>query len=600
MASFRPAFSGSQATPTEGFRASRWPLAFVVVALLALVVVPLAIDRWEAGIERDIVEVLEPAQELSFGLALVHARQIARFQSYLLSGDLASLDSYRQARSSERGLYDGLLRLSDQMELDVRTKLAELQRASTDWHVLHAEALGSDTARIAYLTDLAADQRRNGDLLQASNDLVEAIVERAQAGRDRMDRARSLELWFTIVLVMVALFATALVAGIGGRLRALVAEANAQRESADRARREVDAILEATGDGVLGLDLNGKCTSLNSAGARLLGFEPEELAGSGVHEAIHSGPGVDHTSADCPLLAAIRSGSTGRDPEGYVWRKDGAAIPVQWSLGPLMDGQRVRGAVFTFTDMREIQAAQEALRQAIRARDEVVAVVSHDLRNPMGTIAAAAGMLLDIELPPEKERENLEIIVRATERMNRLIRDLLDVARIEGGGLFVEPETVVVGPLVDEAVDLLRPLARDRGVELSQDVEDGLPAVHADRDRVLQVLSNLVGNALKFTDHGAIRIAARCGEGGGVEFSVSDEGEGIPPEALGHIFDRFWQQNRSDRQGAGLGLAIVRGIVEAHGGRVWVESRLGEGTTFFFGLPAAAEKSARVRAEARV
>ena len=596
----RTAFAGSQPAQPSGLRASRWPLAFVAVALLALVVVPLAIDRWEAGIEGDITDVLEPAHELSFSLAIVHARQIARFQSYLLSGDPTSLSRYRQARASERGLYDGLLGLSDRMELDVRNKLADLQRVSTDWHVLHADALLSDSARVAYLVDLAAEQVRNEELLRASNDLTEAIVDRAQAGRDRMDRARSLELLFTIGLVLVALLATALVAGIGGRLRALVEEANTQRESADHARREVDAILEATGDGVLGLDLMGRCTSLNPAGARLLGYDPDELVGLDLHDAIHSGPGADHTGADCPLLAAIRAGSTDREPEGVLWRKDGTAIPVQWTVGPLMDGQRVRGAVLTFTDMREIQAAQEALRQAIRARDEVVAVVSHDLRNPMGTIAAAAGMLLDIELPPEKERENLEVIVRATERMNRLIRDLLDVARIEGGGLFVEPETVAVGPLVDEAVDLLKPLVHERGLELSKDVEAGLPAVHADRDRVLQVLSNLVGNALKFTEHGEIRIAARSGDGGGVVFSVSDQGGGIPPEALDHIFDRFWQQNRSDRQGAGLGLAIVRGIVESHGGRVWVESRIGEGTTFFFDLPVAAGKSVPVHAAARV
>jgi signal transduction histidine kinase len=294
-----------------------------------------------------------------------------------------------------------------------------------------------------------------------------------------------------------------------------------------------------------------------------------------------------HARADCALLQAVEKGRTVRETQDRFRRLDGNSIPVQWTVGPLEDGLRVKGAVLTFTNLSEIQAAKDALQQAVNARDEVVAVVSHDLRNPLGTIAAAAGLMLELELPLDQRREHLQIIVRATERMNRLMRDLLDIARIESGGFSVDPEAVEPRQLVEEAIDLLLPLAHERGIELSHRVEPDLPSVWADRDRVLQVLSNLVGNGLKFTRQGGVRVEA-ARERDEIVFTVQDTGPGIPPEGLAHVFDRFWQQSRSDKQGSGLGLAIVHGIVSAHGGRIWVESRVGEGSTFRFTLPRAA------------
>lgn len=583
-----PPFARTGESPGEP-RAKPWPLVFVIVGLLALLLVPLAVDRREAAIERDVAEVLEPARELALRLDLIHSRQIARFQSYLLNGDRTSLQRYREARAGEQALYDGLVALAEGMSLDVRSRLAEPYAVSSAWHVLHADALASDSARAAYLADLSGDQARNEELLQASNDLTGEILGGVEAARARMDQLRQIELLLTIALAGVALVAAALVGGIAHKLRTLVGETRVQREIAMRARREVDAILEATGDGVLGVDLLGRCTSLNPAGARLLGVAERALEGLDVHEALHgaAADGDGHERAGCPILRAIQAGRPVREPEDVLWAPDGTAIPVQWTVGPLMDGRSVKGAVVSFTDMREIRAAQEGLRHAVRARDEVVEVVSHDLRNPLGTSAAAAGLLLDIELPPEKHREHLSMIVRATEPMDRLIGDLLDVARIEGGGLAVEPAVVEVEPLLDEAVEMLAPLARGRGLELVCGVEPGVPAVRADRDRVLQVISNLVGNALKFTASGGIRLSAR-GDGERVVLAVSDTGRGLSSEALDHVFDRFWQQDPGNRQGAGLGLAIVRGIVHAHGGQVWVESRVGEGSTFSFSLPGAA------------
>ena len=227
-------------------------------------------------------------------------------------------------------------------------------------------------------------------------------------------------------------------------------------------------------------------------------------------------------------------------------------------------------------------------RAAVRAREEVLAVVSHDLRNPLGSITLGASLLL--EMGPEWRRDDTDTpqrILRAASRMEVLIRDLLDASKMDSGHFVVEPSSQNSGELVREAVEAARPAAAEANIVLEADLPDDLPPVHADGDRVLQVFSNLIGNALKFTpEDGTVTVAAEP-EGGTVRFSVSDTGPGIAPEQLLHLFDRFWQGRSADRRGAGLGLAIARGIVEAHGGQIRAESKPGEGSTFVFTLPRA-------------
>jgi signal transduction histidine kinase len=222
---------------------------------------------------------------------------------------------------------------------------------------------------------------------------------------------------------------------------------------------------------------------------------------------------------------------------------------------------------------------------ATRARDHMLGIVAHDLRNPLGTILMASQLLedtLDKTLPAQRQ---VAIMRRAGKQMNRLIQDLLDVKRMENDRLSVEPRPTSVLALLSEAVEMLRPLAGASALELTLELSDTLPDVAVDSVRVQQVLSNLVGNAVKFTPKGG-RITLRAvSTDGEVRIAVVDTGPGIPAEQIPHVFGQFWQGARADRRGIGLGLAIAKGIVEAHRGRIWVESTVGEGSSFYFTLP---------------
>jgi PAS domain S-box-containing protein len=230
------------------------------------------------------------------------------------------------------------------------------------------------------------------------------------------------------------------------------------------------------------------------------------------------------------------------------------------------------------------QAARVEAEKATRLRDDVLGILAHDLRNPMSAILSAAS-LLAVTAEDDARRRPLSIIERSTRVMDRLVNDLLDIARFEAGHLALRRDRLDVEQLIRDAVDLFELQAAARTISLRVSVDGNLPPIAADKDRLLQVLSNLLGNALKFSKTGAtISVRARRSELG-VQVSVKDSGVGIPAEDLPHVFDRFWQANRSSRTGAGLGLAICKAIVEAHGGRIWAASAAGRGTTIHFDLP---------------
>jgi signal transduction histidine kinase len=219
-------------------------------------------------------------------------------------------------------------------------------------------------------------------------------------------------------------------------------------------------------------------------------------------------------------------------------------------------------------------------------RQHVLGVVSHDLRNPLNTIMLAAETLKDHDMPPEVRTKGLAMITRSASWMNRMISDLLDVNSIEAGRLALSLLPQDPRSVVDEVMDLFGPQAASRGLALIKEAPDGLPLVRGDRHRLVQVLANLVSNALKVTAEGSVRITIEP-RGQEVVFAVIDAGPGVPEEARSHIFDPYWRKANSSYKGTGLGLAIARGIVEGHGGRVWIESAPGQGAAFLFSVPVA-------------
>ena len=218
-----------------------------------------------------------------------------------------------------------------------------------------------------------------------------------------------------------------------------------------------------------------------------------------------------------------------------------------------------------------------------QAREDVLGVVAHDLRNPLNLIQMTAELMIDEELPIERRKQMLGIAVRAAKQMNRLIEDLLDTVRLQAGRLSLDIEAVSVETIVRQADEIFRPLAEKRHLRFEAAGDVG--TVRADLSRVSQVVGNLIGNAIKFTpENGSVRLRATCDDKQ-VEFQVTDDGPGISSDSVPHLFDSFWQARLSDRRGVGLGLTIAKGIVEAHGGRMWVESAIGAGSTFHFTLP---------------
>jgi signal transduction histidine kinase len=227
-------------------------------------------------------------------------------------------------------------------------------------------------------------------------------------------------------------------------------------------------------------------------------------------------------------------------------------------------------------------------QRAVQAREDLLAIVSHDLRNPLGAIKLNAAQIAR-DTADERTARKGAIMMRAVERMERLIRDLLDAASIEAGRLSLELGRHDARALVEEIVELFTPLAAPKGIQLEAQLPESEVWVRCDRERVLQVLSNLVGNALKFTPEGGQVTVHLCHDEGVACLAISDTGPGIRADHLPHIFDRYWRGGSKVAGGAGLGLYIAQGIVSAHGGRIEVESEPGTGTTFRFSLALANE-----------
>jgi len=347
------------------------------------------------------------------------------------------------------------------------------------------------------------------------------------------------------------------------------------------------SILASAGEGIYGLDREGRTTFANPAATRLTGHELDELIGHRSHELVHhSHPdGTPFPVEECPVSKSLADGTVHESQNDVYWCKDGTSFPVEYTSTPIVEDGKVTGAVVVFKNISE-------RRELERAKDEFTSVVSHELRTPLTSIRGSLGLLESGVLGalPEKGQRMIEIAVENTDRLVRLINDILDIERIDSGTIDMHRQPGDAADLIAAAAEGLQSLAAEAQVTLRANAASA--PVFADRDRILQTLTNLISNALKFSPpESTVHVSSKRRDGE-VLFQVADEGRGIPADKLESIFGRFQQVDASDSRekgGTGLGLAISRTIVEHHGGRIWAESVAGEGSTFSFVLPALAE-----------
>jgi PAS domain S-box-containing protein len=411
-------------------------------------------------------------------------------------------------------------------------------------------------------------------------------------------------------------------------------QAQQSREAAERARRRLQRLTDVSDELATSLDPEAALKTLadsvvpgvadycityacDDGVIRRLGFAHREANAAVLAEGLNDS-GTPTISDDWGVGSVIRTGrpilaeETSADsiPGGARHRGPMRAVealgPRSSIIVPLKARGRILGAITFATtaaserryDGEDLRLAMEMAkrtallldnarlyaeaRAAIRARDDMIAVVSHDLRNPLQSISTSAALL---KLSPTTSSRHLESISIAVAQMDRLLRDLLDISRMDAGQFTIDKRSLDPALLVDEVRKVFAPMAESKGARLAYRVAEDAPPFEGDRSRLLQVLSNLMGNALKFVAEGESITLSAERDRDHVRFAVADTGAGIESEHLAKVFDRFWQADRRSEQGAGLGLAVAKGIVEAHGGAIGVESRKGEGSVFFFLLP---------------
>jgi PAS domain S-box len=358
-----------------------------------------------------------------------------------------------------------------------------------------------------------------------------------------------------------------------------VAEINTQLRLKD------ELILNSIADGVMAMDLSGNIALENPAAARMLGWPAGQLLGRPAHDTVHhstlTGP---YSRDDCPMQRIVTDGVLRQVSDEVFWRRDGTSFPVDYLAAPILDGKgRVTGVAVTFRDTTEQKAIE-------RLKSEFVSTVSHELRTPLTSIRGALGLLGSGLLGPiaEKGQHMLEIAVSNTDRLVRLINDMLDLERVSSGKVELTRGPVDAHAVMVQAVEGVQSIADQAGVQLV--VEPATGTLWGAGDRIMQTLTNLLGNAIKFSPPDTtVTLSGSAGEAG-FAFCVADQGRGVPEQKLESIFERFSQVDSSDSRdkgGSGLGLAICQSIVSAHGGRIWVETNDPVGSRFQFTIPLA-------------
>jgi len=626
------------------------PVVFIIVSLLSLSILPLVVSNKMTKMRNEIESIAEPARQAANAIQTDLSGEVDNIIAFQVTQHSQYRREYFARVNREEQNRQKLLALLPRLDEGLEKNLGGLFMHTSQWHsgVRNGEFMVRQLPAEVFLARIFESHPAYERSLVAASELETELQSAIESRLQEIENTQKINNRLTIVLTLLALTSALLVAGLGRQMRLLAREAmkrrlEAERETneAQRAREAAEreerraAFLAAAGQ-ELAASLEYQQTI--AALARLIVPNLAEMSVVDIAESdgtlrrvalAHRNPEDEETYAsdigtmrhEVPeaLVRIMQSGepalvgaSSGLYP--YVTGQADGGNRTMIFLPLVSRGQTIGIAAcvsteanpFTTTDLplfgelaRRASLAIDNARlylesqQAVRAREEVLAIVSHDLRNPLSAVSLGASLLQMSGTLSEDDREQIDTIEVSAKRMSRLIADLLDVTRLEGGKrLPIDPETVHASELLQEAEELFRAQATVAKVTIAYDADDTLPPVRADRHRIMQVMSNLIGNSLKFTPPGGrISVSAKPHEGE-VLFSVVDTGPGIPQENLSDIFSPYWQAKRTERMGAGLGLPIAKGIVEAHGGRIWVESEPGRGTQFYFTLPLDATRRA--------
>ncbi|MFH1288004.1 MAG: PAS domain S-box protein, partial [bacterium] len=399
-------------------------------------------------------------------------------------------------------------------------------------------------------------------------------------------------IWYSWAVLVLCLVITGIlslyffvVIGRTEHIKMLVEErTRALHESEIRMR----TIINTAADAIITINDKFIVLVFNPAAERLFGYSASEVVGNNVKMLVPEPYKSQHDTFVSNYLRTGIKKIIGIGREVIAQRKEGKIFPIYLSVGEvnLSDQRMFTGIIHDITERKK---AEEELKETSRIKSEFTSMVSHELRTPLTSIQEGIAIVLDGSAGAvnDEQKDFLDTAKRNVDRLARLINDVLDYQRLDSDRVRYDMKKDYINSLVEEIEKMMRPSLKDKSIEISTKLEDNLPEVIFDRDKISQVLTNLINNAIKFTDKGIITVATEKGENV-VQVSVKDTGIGIKEDDINKLFQNFSQisTGKGRKTGStGLGLAISKKIIEQHGGKIWVESEFGKGSTFIFTLP---------------